>query len=182
MGVTGRISSVSIAVSADENIGGYKSGSSADHSTQVATHGRTAHRAGNGAKQWRAVGQIGSSCYRASGNGDGDTLADRCATGVFDQIGFWAAAEHLGQLLSATAARLMATTAAAVFNFDHSLRAFQRTDDALDCAGFPLHAYHRRSGAVSSKGRSFAATASRARNIRERTVPMGQSMMPAISS
>ena len=182
MGVTGRISSVSITVSADENIGGYESGSSTDHSAQVATHGRTGQCADNRTKQWRAVGQIGSSCYRASGNGDGDTLADRCATGVFDQIGFWAAAEHLGQLLSATAARLMATTAAAVFDFDHSLRAFQRTDDALDRAGFALHAYHRRSGAVSSKGRSFAATASRARNIRERTVPMGQSMMPAISS
>ena len=96
MGVTGRISSVSIAVSADENIGGYESGSSADHSTQVATQGRTAHRAGNGAEQWRAVSQIGSSCYRASGNGDGHPLADRCATGVFDQIDFWAAAEHLG--------------------------------------------------------------------------------------
>ena len=96
MGVTGRISSVSIAVSADENIGGYKSGSCADRSTQVATHGRTGQCAGNGAKQWRAVGQIGSSCYRASGNGDGDALADRCATGVFNQIGFRAAAEHLG--------------------------------------------------------------------------------------
>ena len=96
MGVTGRISSVSITVSANENIGGYKSGSGTDHSAQVATQGSTAHRAGNGAKQWRAVGQIGSSGYRASGNGDGDALADRCATGVFNQIGFWATAEHLG--------------------------------------------------------------------------------------
>ena len=96
MGVTGRISSVSIAVSADENIGGYESGSSTDHSAQVTTHGGAGQCAGNGAKQWRAVGQIGSSCYRASSNGDGDALADRCATGVFNQIGFWATAEHLG--------------------------------------------------------------------------------------
>lgn len=182
MGVTGRISSVSIAMSADKNIGGYKSSSSTDHSAQVATYGRTGHRAGNGAEQWRTVGQIGCSCYRASGNGYGDPFTNRSATGVFNQVGFRAAAEHLGQLLPATAARLMTTTAATVFNFDHSLRAFQRADDALDRAGFALHAYHRRSGAVSSKGRSFAATASRARKIRERTVPMGQSMIPAISS
>ena len=96
MGVTGRISSVSIAMSANENIGGYKSGSGTDHSAQVPTQGSTAQRAGNGTEQRCAVGQIGSSGYRASGNGDGDALADRCATGVFNQVGFRAAAEHLG--------------------------------------------------------------------------------------
>ena len=125
MGVTGRISSVSITVSADENIGGYESGSSTDHSAQVATHGRTGQCADNRTKQWRAVGQIGSSCYRASSNGDGDALADRCATGVFNEIGFRTAAEYLGQLLATTTARLMATTAAAMFDFDYGLRAIK---------------------------------------------------------
>ncbi len=96
MGVTGRISSVSIAMSADENIGGYKSGGSTGYSAQVATQGRTSQCAGNGPKQWRAVGQIGSSCHRTSGNRDGDALADRCATGVFNQVCFRAAAEYLG--------------------------------------------------------------------------------------
>jgi len=182
MGVTGRISSVSIAVSADENERSNQTGCGADHPAKVATQGSTDDCAGNGAEQRRAVGQIGSSRHRASGNADGDPLADRCATGVFNQIGFRAATEHLGQLLAATTARFMATTTAAVFDFDYRLRAIQGTDDALDRACFAVHGYHRRSGAVSSKGRSFAATASRARKIRERTVPMGQSMMPAISS
>ena len=96
MGVTGRISSVSIAVSADENIGGHKSSSSTGYSAQFATYGGTGQCAGYGAKQRRAVGQIGGSCYRACGNGDGDALADRRTTGVFNQIGFRATAEHLG--------------------------------------------------------------------------------------
>ena len=42
--------------------------------------------------------------------------------------------------------------------------------------------YHRLFSGVSSKGRNSAAMASRARNIRERTVPIGQFMRRAISS
>ncbi len=42
--------------------------------------------------------------------------------------------------------------------------------------------YHRLPSAVPSKGRNFSAIASRARNIRERTVPIGHSIASAISS
>lgn len=42
--------------------------------------------------------------------------------------------------------------------------------------------YHRLPSAVPSKGRNFSAIASRARKIRERTVPIGHSIASAISS
>ena len=82
----------------------------------------------------------------------------------------------------ATAATLFVTTAAAALgNLDMCTVGVHRTDHGADRARFALH-HQRRSGAVSSKGRSLPATASRARKMRERTVPIGQFMMPAISS
>src|SRR5207247_11008635 len=47
---------------------------------------------------------------------------------------------------------------------------------------FFLHGHHLWSLRVSRRGRSFSAIASRARNILERTVPIGQFMMVAMSS
>lgn len=44
------------------------------------------------------------------------------------------------------------------------------------------YGYHLRSTEVSSNGRNFSATASRARKMRERTVPIGQLITTAISS
>lgn len=97
-------------------------------------------------------------------------------------ISLGATAKHLRQILTAAAPFFMTTTATAGLNLDDRLIAIHRANDGADSTHFLTHAYQRRSGAVSSNGRSFAATASRARKIRERTVPIGQSMMAAISS
>ena len=53
---------------------------------------------------------------------------------------------------------------------------------ATNPAAVRLQPYQRVPSRVSSKGRSRAAMASRARKMRERTVPMGQFMTSAISS
>ena len=56
------------------------------------------------------------------------------------------------------------------------------TNPSLRTALFISVPHHRLPDWFSSRGRTFAEMASRARKIRDRTVPMGQSMAVAISS
>lgn len=156
--------------------------STACHGPWIAA-GLHAHgRSGNDAKQRQAIGQIGAASHRSAGNRDGDGFTDGRPARIIDSIGLLARAEHLGEVLAATTAFLMATAATALLHFDDSLPAIQGAHHAADRTDLILHSYHRRSGAVSRRGRNLAATASRARNMRERTVPMGQFMICAISS
>ena len=85
-------------------------------------------------------------------------------------------------MLAAAPALFVAASATALLDLDQRITAVKRTDDGADDAGSFVHRHQRRSGAMSSSGRSLAATASRARKMRERTVPIGQSIMAAISS
>lgn len=50
------------------------------------------------------------------------------------------------------------------------------------CRNFLFHSHHLLSSVVPNNGRKLAAIASRALNIRDRTVPIGQSITAAISS
>lgn len=108
-------------------------------------------------------------------------IADRSTNPVFDAKGWWTASEHPGQLLTAAAAFLVAASAA-LLHFDGSHPGVNGPDHRMSDVVFFLHIHQRLSGAVSSKGRNLPATASRARKMRERTVPIGQFMTPAISS
>jgi hypothetical protein len=97
-------------------------------------------------------------------------------------VGLRATTEHLGQLLPAAAALFMATATAALLYLDFGLNTVDCPNHASNCQIQSRHAYQRLFSEVSRSGRNLAATDSRARKIRERTVPMGQFMMPAISS
>ena len=118
----------------------------------------------------------------ARDNTDRYAIADVGANRIFNKVGFLAATEHLGKLLATASTFFMATSATPMFNLDVGKFAVQIADNRLDCGLLSDHAHQRLSAAVSNKGRNFPATASRARKILERTVPIGQSMMEAISS
>lgn len=158
--------------------------------TQSGTENRTAIPRRHPAQQSRAdhgqernaIRQIGRSAHVAGRDRNTDPLPDLRPDPVVDTIGSGAAAEHLRQVLATTPALLVAAAATALLNLDDGLPTLQPPNDGEDSVRFPVRAHQRRSGAMSSRGRSLAATASRARKIRERTVPIGQSMMLAISS
>lgn len=177
-----RISSPVTDLPAHQQPGDKEPHSTACHGPRIAA-GLHAHGcSGDDAKQRQAIGQIGASPHRTAGNRDGDGFTNGCPARIIDPIGLLARAEHLGEVLAAAAAFFVAATATALLHFDDRLPAIQGAHHAADRTDLILHCYHRRSGAVSRRGRSLAATASRARNMRERTVPMGQFMICAISS
>ncbi len=124
-----------------------------------------------------------SLAYRTVRHGDQDAFSGLGTSSIFNPELPWTATEHLGEGLATTTARFLATSATTLRHLDQGHFAIERANDALHLIDCCVHRIHqRRSGAMSSKGRNFPETASRARKIRERTVPMGQSMMPAISS
>jgi len=139
-------------------------------------------RADDGREERHAVGEIGGAADAAGGDGNGDALADRRAKRIIDAKRARPASEHPAQILAAAPPRFMAAAATARIHHHLGLISVQRADHAAHRAAPLFHAHQRRSGAVSSRGRRRKARVSRARKIRERTVPIGQSMMPAISS
>lgn len=177
-----RISSLAPRTNTNIEKGSQQANSRTQHTSEVTPQGCTQGSPGNHREQRHAVSQIRRALNAASGNRDDHPLPNRCPDGIGNSIGFLAAAEHLGQLLTAAPALFMTSTATAMLDFNQSMVAVDCLDDPSSGAMRPIHFYQRRSGAISSKGRSFAATASRALKIRERTVPIGQFMLSAISS
>ena len=112
---------------------------------------------------------------------DFDTLADTRPPGIGNEVNPRRRTQHAREILSAaTPAFVAASTPFLCYLNQGLVPLYLAHDGRYDSNHF--HHHQRRSGAVSSKGRSFAATASRALKIRERTVPMGQFMICAISS
>lgn len=182
MWALGQISSIAMRPGNDIKECRTQPDSSTNHRTQVASERCTQCRPGDCCGQRQNIGQIRSTTDAANRDCDLYTITNISTDCVFDPIGFRATAEHLGKMLPSASALFMAAPASALLYFHVHPFAIQGTYDGLNSVLFGTHAYQRLSEAVSSKGRSFPATASRARKIRERTVPMGQSMMPAISS
>lgn len=143
-------------------------------------------RTGNQAQQRQAVGQGRIAAECPGREEDADPVPGLCPYGIPHPVLARRAAEHLGELLAAATAGFVTATAAAAFHLHQGEIPVQPGDPAdlralcPDCHD-PV-GYQRLSGATSSRGRSLLATASRARKMRERTVPMGQSMIRAISS
>ncbi len=143
-------------------------------------HGTTHH-----SEQWNPVNQICGSPDSSRCNGNFDFVTNPTGDRVVEAIGFGASTKHLCQLLTTAPSFFMATSASLLGNFDDGLVAIECTHDGAYSGYFmSLHRqdYQRLSGLISSRGRNFAATASRARKIRERTVPIGQFITWAISS
>ena len=178
----GVISSLTLRTKTNEEKRQDQPSASPQYCTGIPAQGSPQDSTSDGRGQRYAIGQIRRPANAATGNGNRYSLAREGTKAVINSVGFRAIAKHLGKLLSAAATFFMAATTTAVLNFDHRLRSFDSANHAADSAFIGAHDYQRLSGAISSKGRSFAATASRARKIRERTVPIGQSMIFAISS
>lgn len=157
-----------------------------EHSSQnspfVATHSPPRYGTKHQGQQWDAVGQIGCVTDTAGVSRETDFISDLRSDPIIDAISLGAAAEHLRQLLATATPFFVTAATTAVLDLDDGLPTIQRPNDRRDGARLPMLAHQRRSGAISSSGRNLAATASRARKMRERTVPIGQSMMLAISS
>jgi hypothetical protein len=79
----------------------------------------TEHGAGNGYGQRQNIGQIRSPPNAAGGDGN-VTRSPIMAPMRWHPIGLRTAAEHLGQLLPATAAFFMTAPAAALLHFDQA--------------------------------------------------------------
>ena len=182
MGAGHRISSAAPRQKANAGKRQGESAGGAGNATEVAGLPGSEQRTGDGCGQRQAIGQIRGTADASGGDGDRHALASGSAEPVRDPVGARAAAEHLCQLLAAAPALFVTASATTLLDLDQRITAVQRTDDGVDDAGPFVHCHQRRSGAISSSGRSLAATASRARKMRERTVPIGQSIMAAISS
>lgn len=167
---------------ADIGIGENQAQADTSYGTGIAKKMRACNGPENNCHQWQSVSQICNASNISRGNRDNNTIAYSSPQGIFDPIGFLSIAEHLGQLLTTAPTLFVTATATTVLDFNDGFTSIQRTDCRADGTGLMIHDYQRRSGAISSKGRNFAATASRARKMRERTVPIGQSIMLAISS
>lgn len=176
------ISRATTRTKSDIKNGKRQAANSPHHGTDIPSQRHAKDGPDNGCQQWQSIGKIRRASNAAGRDGHAHRVTDPRAGRVVDPICLVSAAEHLRQALTATASLLVAPAAAAGLDFNDGLTAVHRTNNGADGAHFLIHTYHRRSGAVSSKGRSLAATASRARKMRERTVPIGQSMMAAISS
>ena len=183
MGALGRISRATFRPMTHEQHGDHEPGQSPEHAARIAVKGRSQQGTTNSGKQRDSVGKVGCLAHTAVGNGDGHAFADTGPEIVVHPVTPWPAGEHPGQALSAATALLMTSPTTALLDLDLSLPTVNCPDHAANRAtAFVVHAHQRRSGAVSSKGRKRRATASRARKMRERTVPIGQFMMLAISS
>ena len=140
---------------------------SSDHGTGDHTHQRQQvdqpGKAGNGALRYRHLDQI----------------ANPGAEPIFDLV-FASAA---GQSLVATASTRFVAAPAALIDglYDGTLSDQAQNPRTRQCLRHDAP-YQRLSGAVSSRGRRRPAIASRARKIRERTVPIGHCIILAISS
>ena len=182
MRALGEISRLALGVRADVQKSQNQGANSAEHGATITGERRTDNRATDAGNQRNSICKISRMANTASSDSDRDAIANSSANLVIYLIGFWPCTKHLGQLLTTTTTLFVTSPTAAMLNFDECIRSFLRTDYCLDRGLFIIHAYQRLSGAISSNGRNFAATASLARKIRDRTVPIGQFMMPAISS
>ncbi len=182
MGTLGEPPGIAPRTKYDIQEGNEQSASGAEYGQAVTAQGGTKRGTADGCDKRHAIGQICRAPHAARCDGYGYPVTNSGADRIFHAIAFLSAAEHLGQLLAATAALFVTTSTTALVDDDMGLFSIQRLDACKNGRLFCIHGYQRLSEAVSSKGRSFSATASRARKIRERTVPIGQSMIPAISS
>ncbi len=182
MGAAKRISSIPFCMKTDISKRAHQTSQCPGYPPNVPLQLHTNHGTTDGAQQGDAVSQIGSPPNATRRRGNDHPITHNGSDGVISLIGLRAAAKHLGQLLPATSAFFVTAPTAPLLDFDKCISAVKRTNDATNGDLFCRHAYQRLSGAVSSNGRSFAATASRARKIRERTVPIGHFMISAISS
>lgn len=176
--------SVGITVGPSPDIGkcGPQTSQSPEHSTHLVKQLHADDGTTNHPEQRDTVGQISRLSDATGHRGDDHLVTDMRSDRVVRLVGPRSAAKHLRQLLPATPPLFMATPTPSLLDFDQSPTIFQRPNGATDGDQFIIHAYQRLSGAVSSKGRNLLATASRARKMRERTVPIGQFMISAISS
>lgn len=182
MGTLGWISSGCLRTLADISNRCRKGHNRPSNPARVAEQSRPGQSADDGGQQRHTIGKIGGPADATRRDGNRDALADTDTQLVIDTIGTRTAREHPAQILAAAAPFFVATTATALFHHDFGLLSVHCPDHAAYRTTVALHGHQRRSGAVSSNGRNLSATASRARKMRERTVPIGQSMMPAISS
>lgn len=151
-------------------------------STDIPIQRHAEHGPSNGCQQRQSISKIRCASNAACRDSHGHLVTGLGPRWIVNPICLVSATEHLRQALTSTAPLLVAPATAACLDFNDGLIAVYRANNGADSTHLLIHAYHRRSGAVSSKGRSLAATASRARKMRERTVPIGQSMIAAISS
>lgn len=153
------------------------------YSAEIAVQRAAEQRTTDRRKQWQAIREIRRPANASRPDRNHHPIAHLGSDVVADPIGLGGRAEHLGQALPAATALLMTAATAALGDLDHCIAAVDSADDRLyRTLAFAHAGYQRLSEATSSKGRNFAATASRARKIRERTVPIGQFIMVAISS
>lgn len=153
------------------------------YGAEIAVQRTAEHRAADRREQRQAIREIRRPANASLTDGNLNPIAHLGTDVVADPIGFGGCTEHLGQVLPTATALLMTTTTAALGDLDHCITAVDSADDCFyRTLSFTHACYQRLSEATSSKGRNFAATASRARKIRERTVPIGQFIMVAISS
>jgi hypothetical protein len=141
-----------------------------------------------------SVGMQRTATERTLGNAYPHARTDAAAVRIRHPEGARRRAEQLAEAVATAAPRLPAATATALVDADGRLLSSRQSrspgirhhQDLLFASCRRVMsltaAYHRRSAAVSSRGRNFSATASRARKIRERTVPIGQLIASAISS
>lgn len=159
-----------------------QTGQRPDYSPCIPCKLHTNHGTTDGAQQGDTVSQIRCPPNATRRSGNDHPVANPRSDRVIRLVGFWTATKHLGQLLPAAAALFVTAPTASLLDFNKGNAAIKGANDATNGDLFRRHGYQRLSGAVSSNGRSFAATASRARKIRERTVPIGHFMISAISS
>src|SRR6185369_1053653 len=176
------ISRATTRTNPDIKDGKHQAANSPQHGSAIPIQRHAEYGPGDGCQQRQSISKIRRAPNAAGRDGHSHLVTGLGPRWIVDPICLVPAAQHLRQALASTAPLLVASAAAACLDFNDGLIAVYRANNGADSAHLLIHIYHRRSGAVSSKGRSLAATASRARKMRERTVPIGQSMMAAISS
>ena len=134
MGISRRITSVSVAATANEDVGNNQANRCAAHPAEITAHRRPKKRSGNGSNQRQTVGEIRRVRDDAGGDSNRHPFADGGTASVFNEKGLRAAAEHLGKLLATTTARFMTATAAPMLHFNDRLCALDCTNDTLDGA------------------------------------------------
>ncbi len=129
----------------------------------------------------QSVGEIGSAEEDALVDTDIHAITDTCSHLIGHAESARRRTKHPSDIVAPAPPLLVAASAARVSDFNECFATIDLTYDSRNRALSARH-HQRLSGAVSRSGRSLAATASRARNMRDRTVPMGQFMIWAISS
>lgn len=165
----------------EPNPGSGKADQGTKHGRRITADPVSDHSPADQSQQWKPIGEIRAPKYGPIRYADFDTLADTRSPGIGNAVNPRRRTQHARKILPAATTAFAAASTPFLCYFNQGLAPLYLAHDGQYDGNHFRH-HQRRSGAVSSKGRSFAATASLALKIRERTVPMGQFMIWAISS